>query len=316
MSRLRFIALAVVAGMALVTVVVAAPVKPTTGAANRDIERMRSLQRRSFTDAEISDGFFKTSFGSELQRGDTANRIRKYDGRCGYSSTIADVPTGGVSSPKSSTIFAQRSTHIDLALTTKREEANVTVTLVPEREFAQTLRAHYGNEQADKIQRSLEPQCLAGLAKDASYRILHSDVFLVVDAGNFVFSDCGYEEILQALGPINDDNSVPWTMFNDNVSLGFFGIYDQLLLNILYHPRVKPGMTREEVANVTARSASRGARFRCAQQSKEPVATLHLPPDARGRIRPDRRRACPSGSADDQTAKPMPEDCCDACRRA
>ena len=64
---------------------------------------------------------------------------------------------------------------------------------------------------------------------------------LVVDAGNFGSSDCGYEEILQALGPINDDNSVPWTMFNDNVSLGFFGIYDQLLLNILYHPRLRPG---------------------------------------------------------------------------
>src|SRR5262249_22319890 len=78
--------------------------------------------------------------------------------------------------------------------------------------------------------------------------IVHSDVLLVVDAGEFIFTDCAYEEVLQALGPINDDASVPWSMFNDEVQLGFFGLYDQYLLNILYHPRIRPGMTREEAA--------------------------------------------------------------------
>ena len=36
-------------------------------------------------------------------------------------------------------------------------------------------------------------------------------------------------------------------MFNDKVHLGFFGVYDQYILNILYHPRIRPGMTRDEV---------------------------------------------------------------------
>jgi hypothetical protein len=75
---------------------------------------------------------------------------------------------------------------------------------------------------------------------------VHSDVFLVVDAGDFVFYDCVYEELLQSLGPINDTD-VPWTMFNDAVQLGFFGLYDQYVLNILYHPRVRAGMTAAEV---------------------------------------------------------------------
>jgi hypothetical protein len=52
---------------------------------------------------------------------------------------------------------------------------------------------------------------------------------------------------LQALGPIRDDSSVPWTMFNDNVQMGFFGVYDQYILNILYHQRVEPGMTRAQI---------------------------------------------------------------------
>ena len=68
----------------------------------------------------------------------------------------------------------------------------------------------------------------------------------MVDAGDFIFFDCAYEEMLQALGPINDDNSVPWTMFNDDVHMGFFDLYDQYLLNILYDRRIRPGMTREE----------------------------------------------------------------------
>jgi hypothetical protein len=55
---------------------------------------------------------------------------------------------------------------------------------------------------------------------------------------------------LQALGPINDDDSVPWTMFNDEVQMGFFDVYDQYLLNILYHPRVRPGMTKDDVAQL------------------------------------------------------------------
>ena len=39
-------------------------------------------------------------------------------------------------------------------------------------------------------------------------------------------------------------------MFNDKVRMGFFGIYDQYILNILYHPKIKAGMTRAEVQAV------------------------------------------------------------------
>jgi hypothetical protein len=124
------------------------------------------------------------------------------------------------------------------------------VTLVRDRDLGRTIREFYGRERGRRIQRSLEPQCLSGFRKDDSYRIVHSDVILVVDAGDFIFYDCVYEELLQALGPINDNDTVPWTMFNDNVQMGFFDLYDQYLLNILYDPRTKPGMTREEVRAV------------------------------------------------------------------
>ena len=102
--------------------------------------------------------------------------------------------------------------------------------------------------RADQV--SLDPQCLSGFRKNEKFEIEHSDVILTVDNGDFTFFDCAYEELLQSLGPINDTESVPWTMFNDNVSMGYFDIYDQYLLNLLYDPRVKAGMTVAEVNEV------------------------------------------------------------------
>ena len=35
--------------------------------------------------------------------------------------------------------------------------------------------------------------------------------------------------------------------FNDDVQMGFLDVFDQYILNILYDPRIRPGMTRDEV---------------------------------------------------------------------
>jgi hypothetical protein len=122
--------------------------------------------------------------------------------------------------------------------------------LVRDRDLGRAINRLYGRDQARLIQRSLVPQCLSSFRKDESFRIIHSDVIIVADAGDFIFYDCVYEELLQALGPINDTNLVPWTMFNDEVQMGFFDIYDQYILNILYDPRIRPGMAAAQVQAV------------------------------------------------------------------
>jgi hypothetical protein len=108
----------------------------------------------------------------------------------------------------------------------------------------------FGAERALQIERRLAPQCLSGFATDESSRIIHSDVIVAADAGDFAFYDCLYEELLQALGPINDTETVPWTMFNDRVHMGFFDVYDQYILNILYDPRIRTGMRANEAKAV------------------------------------------------------------------
>jgi len=216
-------------------------------AENSQIAKLRAAEQKTFTDAQIIDGFFKIAFGAELAVAGRVDRIRKYDGPVRVFAESRAKPDRRRQVADAVADIAARVDHLDIAMTEDRAAANVAVTLVRNRNLAATIRAFYGRDRARRIERSLEPQCLSGFAKDQQYRIVHSDVILVVDAGEFIFFDCVYEELLQALGPINDDASVPWTMFNDDVQKGFFDVYDQYLLNILYDPRVRPGMTSDEV---------------------------------------------------------------------
>jgi DUF2927 family protein len=237
----------IVAALILLTsVLFAAP----GSAEDLEIAHRRSIEHKTFTDAEIIDGFFKVTFGAEFHIAGRVDRIRKYDGPI---RVFIDNKTQTERSAQVVSVVTDIRNHIrnlDIAMTGDRSAAQVVVSLVNDRDLTRSIRSLYGVDRARRIQRSLEPQCLSGFRKDESSRILHSDVIIVGDAGDFVFYDCAYEEVLQALGPINDDRSVPWTMFNDDVQMGFFDIYDQYLLNILYDPRIRPGMTRDEVRAV------------------------------------------------------------------
>jgi Protein of unknown function (DUF2927) len=216
-------------------------------AENPEIAKRRAAERKTFTDAEIFKGFFATAFGAEMRIAGRVDGIRKYDkpvkvfvenhAQPDRSGQIAEI----VADIKS------RVEHLDIAIAADRRQANVIVRLLSERAFYPALRAAFGRSRMRAIHKSLDPQCLSGFRKDAQLRIVQSDVFLVADRGDFVFYDCAYEELLQSLGPINDTDKIPWTMFNDKVAMGFFDIYDQYILNILYHPRVRPGMTRAQV---------------------------------------------------------------------
>jgi hypothetical protein len=230
----------------VLSAVSAAPVPDTS----EDMALHRETQRKAFSDAEIIDGFLKIAFGAEFRADQRVDRIRKYDQPIRIFVDSRGEPDR---SDQISTIVADiraRIRNLDITVTPTRVDANMIITLVLDSDLQSTIRTIYGPERARNIERSLRPQCLAGFAKDRTYRIQRSEVLLVIDEGDFIFYDCAYEEILQALGPINDDRTVPWSMFNDDVSMGFFDIYDQILLNLLYDPRIQPGMTKQEIRDV------------------------------------------------------------------
>ncbi len=218
-------------------------------AENPAIAAKKRTERKNFSDAEIAEGFLKTAFGTEFHLAGRVDRIRRYAGpvrvfangndskrRKQLEKVVADI--------------AARVRHLDIAMAATRDAATIEVRLVRDRDLLHTVTLLYGSERAREIKTSLDPQCLSGFRKNENYEIEHSDVILTVDSGDFVFFDCAYEELLQSLGPINDTGSVPWTMFNDKVSMGFFDVYDQYILNLLYDPRIRPGMSIEEVKAV------------------------------------------------------------------
>lgn len=241
-TRLALLALAVLTYVADIAPIAVAGELPAIAA------RQRS-EKKSFTDGEIVEGFLKTAFGAEYHLAGRVDRIRKFDGpvRVYAESDRADRKT---QLAKVVADIGARVQHLDIAMTGTSEAANVRVKLVRDRDFFRTLTSFYGAEKAREIRASLDPQCLSGFRKNDNFEIEHSDVILTVDNGDFTFLDCAYEELLQSLGPINDTTSVPWTMFNDNVSMGYFDVYDQYILNLLYDPRIKAGMTVIEVKAV------------------------------------------------------------------
>jgi hypothetical protein len=219
-------------------------------AEDSEITTRRGAERIGFSNEEIADGFFKIAFGAELRVAGNDDHIRKFaapvrvfidnrvqaDRRGIIAKVVADI--------------AEHVDQLDIAVTQDRSAANMVVTLVRHRDLKQTIRTFYGPERARQIERQLNPECLSGFAEDRQHRIQRAEVILAADGSDFRFYDCAYEELLQSLGPINDDRSVPWTMFNDDVQMGFFDLYDQYLLNILYDARIRPGMTRDEVKAV------------------------------------------------------------------
>ena len=220
---------------------------PLAHAEDREITKRRAAERKTFTDAEIFDGFFKTAFGAELKFAGRVDRIRKYDIPVRIYVENRAKPDRSAQVVAVVADIKARVANLDIAMTQDRPAATTIVQLLRERDFYPTLRKAYGRKRTLEIQKSLDPQCLSGFAKDANYRITHSDVYLVADQSDFIFYDCVYEELLQSMGPINDTSSVPWTMFNDDVQAGFFDVYDQYILNILYDPRIRPGMAADEV---------------------------------------------------------------------
>jgi Protein of unknown function (DUF2927) len=121
-----------------------------TWATSAEIPGVASRQRaekKTFTDSEIADGFFKTAFGAEYHLAGRVDRIRKYD------MPVRVFPDGNRPDRKAqlSKIVAdigQRVQHLDIAMADSHDGANVLVKLVRDRDLNRTITTFYGNERA------------------------------------------------------------------------------------------------------------------------------------------------------------------------
>src|ERR1700726_1840281 len=128
-----------IAAAALVTIACDAVVwPPSTSAEIPAIASRQRAEKKSFTDAEIIDGFLKTAFGAEYHLAGRVDRIRKYQ-------TPVRVFADGNRSDRKAQLakivadIAKRVQHLDIAMADSSNDANVLVKLVRDRDLNRTI---------------------------------------------------------------------------------------------------------------------------------------------------------------------------------
>ncbi|WP_420391321.1 DUF2927 domain-containing protein [Acuticoccus sp.] len=191
---------------------------------------------------ELRRAFFKTVFGLEYGGGhQDAERVKRYSGQVRFA--VED--RSGVGRRATAVAFLRslpsRIAHLDAVVVDRTQDASFRVILVREADFSDVV-AHELN--ADAI--AMNARCLVGVST-LSGRIERSTAVIVAD-DDFLFARCLVEEVLQGLGPMNDDVSLTMSVFNDRSRLAHFTRFDEALMNVLYHPMIRPGMSRHEAS--------------------------------------------------------------------
>jgi hypothetical protein len=200
----------------------------------------------AFTDAQLTKGFQKTVFGAEYSSfGWQSNMVKKYtkpvrvyidnrskiDRRSQVRRFVRSLP---------------RSIRgLDIAIVNSPAKANYRIYIVDKARYKETVRKDvYG-----KRVMSVPGRCLVRVVSGPG-GIKRSDAVIVADDGTFLFKRCLVEEVLQGLGPVNDNSGLTHSVFNDTSKHVNFTKHDRYILNMLYNPKIKAGMSEREVRSV------------------------------------------------------------------
>jgi hypothetical protein len=200
----------------------------------------------AFTDAQLTKGFQKTVFGAEYSSfGWQSNMVKKYtkpvrvyidnrskiDRRSQVRRFVRSLP---------------RSIRgLDVAIVSSPAKANFRIYIVDKARYKETVRKDvYGARSMRVLGR-----CLVRVVSGPR-GIKRSDAVIVADDGDFLFKRCLVEEVLQGLGPVNDNPGLTHSVFNDNSQHFSFTKHDRYILNMLYNPKIKAGMREEDVQSV------------------------------------------------------------------
>ncbi|RJE89512.1 DUF2927 domain-containing protein [Paracoccus onubensis] len=83
-----------------------------------------------------------------------------------------------------------------------------------------------------------------------SYSYAHAVALIRAELPPLLRLSCIHEELAQGMGLANDSPTVRPSIFNDDEEFALLTRHDELLLRILYDPRLRPGMTEEEAAPI------------------------------------------------------------------
>lgn len=222
-------------------VLLAAVLAGTTGLPGTAEASRKGLS--GYTDEQLAHGFYKTVFGVEHGSRRYGRMVKKYnepvrfrivnrasaDRRADVARFIGTLP-GLVRGLKTT-------------LVKNEAAAQFTVIVVDRASYVKTVRADVLGSHVGSVPGS----CLVKVDLGAD-GITRSTAVVVADEGEALFKRCMTEEILQGLGPMNDDRSLTDSVFNDSSQHTRFMPFDRAILSMLYHPSIRHGMSPEEVA--------------------------------------------------------------------
>jgi hypothetical protein len=199
-----------------------------------------------FSDAALVDGFYRTVFGLEYEGGSHgASVVKKFvqPVRLYIDDRAREDRRRQVERFVRSVNTAVRG--LDLRVVDSPSQANFTVYVVDRAQYAQVIQNDVYNSPRAQVRGRCMVRVLTGHSG-----INRAQAVIVSDEGEFLFNRCLVEEVLQGLGPLNDDPTLAASVFNDSSQHNRFMLHDRYVLNMLYHPRVQPGLRREEVDQV------------------------------------------------------------------
>jgi hypothetical protein len=210
---------------------------------------------RRFTDAELIDGFVRTVFGAEYDApADAILVVKRFTGPVRVR--VEPLPSSRLPAAEARRRARQAEA---LVRTLASRIHGLRLTIVPTLAQANLLiaitdRASYrdvGNLILHGRAGFMANTTCAGVPSwRRDYSIERAVAIIPADIGERGFVSCVAEEFLQLLGAVNDDSSLTYSTFNDANTLAGFPLFDQLILNMLYDPRIRPGMTQAQVRAV------------------------------------------------------------------
>lgn len=198
----------------------------------------------AFSDAELSQGFFATVFGLE-HNGAMSGQVKKFQGPVRFEivsrsrrDRTRDVAAFVKQLPK-------KIRGLDARIARPGETPNFIVVVVDRSAYVERVRADVFADPNAKV----PGRCLVK-ADFGPRGIRRAVAVIVADEGEHLFQRCMTEEILQGLGPMNDDPGLTASVFNDRSRHSALTAFDRAIVSILYDPRLRHGMSKAEAAAV------------------------------------------------------------------
>jgi hypothetical protein len=196
---------------------------------------------QAYSDAQLIDAFGRTVFGGEYASWNS-RAVKKFTGPVRFYVEDRSGLGRRAEAERFIRTLPQAIAGLEASIVDDPRSANFRVLIIRRGDYRQAVaREVFGRPRSDFA----PGKCLVRLVT-GTRGIIRSDAVLVADEGEFLFRRCLVEETLQGLGPVNDDETLSDSIFNDASRHATFTSHDRYILNMLYDPRIRAGMSRAE----------------------------------------------------------------------